>query len=174
MTIVDPRERYDDLIERTAEEVLPDEEFEWHADSEAAEIGWVVVAFVFDEDERVLLLDQPWADGWKPPSGVPKPGETLREAVVREVREETGVAVEPGRAHAVEEVRLYPESGDEATGFTAATFAAWAETTGLDPDPGVEDEEIADVQWFENPPANRHHPLFDRVYERCVGSSTHE
>jgi 8-oxo-dGTP diphosphatase len=57
-----------------------------------------VGAFVFDGD-RVLLVErgQPPGEGlWTVPGGRQEPGETLAQAVAREVREETGLVVEIG------------------------------------------------------------------------------
>lgn len=51
------------------------------------------------EDGRILLLNQD-TDGpraWSLPGGKVEDGETLSEALVREMREETGVEVETGR-----------------------------------------------------------------------------
>jgi len=51
------------------------------------------------EDGRILLLDQD-TDGprsWSLPGGKLEPGETLEQALVREMREETGAEVEAGR-----------------------------------------------------------------------------
>ncbi|MEW2498194.1 NUDIX hydrolase [Streptomyces nodosus] len=51
------------------------------------------------EEGRMLLLDQD-TDGprsWSLPGGKVEPGEALAEALVREMLEETGVVVEPGR-----------------------------------------------------------------------------
>ena len=53
-------------------------------------------ALVTDSEGRLLLVLQPGvpADFWILPGGGVEEGETSREAVVREVREETGLAVE--------------------------------------------------------------------------------
>jgi 8-oxo-dGTP diphosphatase len=56
-------------------------------------VGGVVV-----HDNRVLLVQrghEPALGQWSIPGGLIDVGETLREAVIREVREETGLEVEP-------------------------------------------------------------------------------
>src|ERR1022692_3156219 len=59
----------------------------------------VGVGAVIVQDHRVLLIRRgtpPLLGEWSLPGGVLECGETLREAVVREAREETGLAVESG------------------------------------------------------------------------------
>ena len=54
---------------------------------------------VLIEDDQILLLNQD-TDGprtWSLPGGKVEDGETLAQALVREMREETGVEVRPGR-----------------------------------------------------------------------------
>lgn len=46
--------------------------------------------------ERLLFLRQPHRDGWSLPGGLLDRGESARDAVVRELREETGLDVEVG------------------------------------------------------------------------------
>ncbi len=51
-------------------------------------------AVVTDEDGRLLLAKRTDNDLWTIPGGTMKPGETITETAVREVKEETGVDVE--------------------------------------------------------------------------------
>ncbi len=55
-----------------------------------------VKGVVIDRDRVLLLLNE--RDEWDLPGGRPDPGEDHRAALVREVREETGLSVEVGRA----------------------------------------------------------------------------
>ena len=59
----------------------------------------VVAAVIFDGD-RVFATQRgygPYKDGWEFPGGKVEDGETPEEAVVREIREELDVEVEPER-----------------------------------------------------------------------------
>jgi len=51
-------------------------------------------AVVTDEDGRLLLAKRTDNDLWTIPGGTMKPGETIAETAVREVKEETGIDVE--------------------------------------------------------------------------------
>ena len=58
-----------------------------------------VGAIIFDDAGRVLVIQRgkpPSAGLWSVPGGKLEPGETLAQAVAREVREETGLVVEVG------------------------------------------------------------------------------
>lgn len=168
MTVVDPRERYGDLLVERSREVLAPASFEEAAGSEAATAGWVVLGFTFDDAGRVLLVDQSWADGWLVPGGAHQPGESLAGTAAREVEEETGVAVTPVRPRAVDEVTLVNERTDEATGWTTVLFEAAAETTAIDDDLGLPGEKIHDARWFEGLPDDVFRPALTRAaYERC-------
>jgi ADP-ribose pyrophosphatase YjhB (NUDIX family) len=59
----------------------------------------VRVTGVVVEDGRILLLNQDTGTGrsWSLPGGKLEAGETLAQALVREMKEETGLDVEPGR-----------------------------------------------------------------------------
>lgn len=168
----DPREAYDDLRVTESRETLSPAEFEEAVESEPATVGWVVLGFVFDAADRVLLIDQPWADGWLPPGGVPKPGESLSDAVAREVREETGIEITPDRPHAVDEYSFVNDRTDEAGGWTTVFFEATADTTDISSELGLDGEEITDADWFECLPDELFHPeLTKSVYRRCLGDN---
>jgi 8-oxo-dGTP diphosphatase len=66
---------------------------------EFPEVPLVGVGAIIIEDGRVLLvkrLHPPLQAEWSIPGGVLEVGELVREAAVREAREETGLTVEPG------------------------------------------------------------------------------
>lgn len=173
MTVTDPRERYDDLRVTRSRETLEPEEFWEAANSEAATVGWVVFGFVFDAADRVLLIEQPWADGWMTPGGTLRPGESLSETVTREIEEETGVTLTPIRPHAVDEFTFVNECTDESSGWTAVFFEGVADTTEIDDELGLAGEEIVDAGWFDDLPANVfNRKLTEAVYRRCLDGST--
>jgi ADP-ribose pyrophosphatase YjhB (NUDIX family) len=152
VTVTDPRERYDDL---DCFRDVNDVDAETFADlrgMEAFESGWVATAAVVDDDGRVLLLRDGDEQAWYGPGGTLQPGESLREGLVREVREETGVTVEPERPYGVTE-SIHRCSGDELS-FTVVRYAARPETTEIPPDEelGVDDEAIETADWFAELP----------------------
>jgi len=74
----------------------------------------VGVGAVIVEDNRVLLIRRgqaPLLGEWSLPGGVLECGETLREAVIREAREETGLVVETGEMLGVYERIIRSEDG---------------------------------------------------------------
>jgi ADP-ribose pyrophosphatase YjhB (NUDIX family) len=56
-----------------------------------------VAGIVTDDQGNVLLVRRADNDEWEPPGGVVERDEDLLTALVREVREETGYTVHPGR-----------------------------------------------------------------------------
>jgi 8-oxo-dGTP diphosphatase len=66
---------------------------------EFPEVPLVGVGAIIIEDARVLLVKRahpPLQAEWSIPGGVLEVGERVREAAIREAREETGLTVEPG------------------------------------------------------------------------------
>jgi 8-oxo-dGTP diphosphatase len=70
---------------------------------------YIAAKAIIRRDGRVLVLQQSHeaavtgAGKYHPPGGIVEPGETLREAVVREVEEECQMEVTPGEVVGVEE-----------------------------------------------------------------------
>jgi 8-oxo-dGTP diphosphatase len=100
-----------------------------------------VGAIIRDEAGRILLIKrghEPEAGRWSLPGGRVEPGESDEEAVVREVLEETGLAVvcgrlagavtRPGRAGQTVEIRDYlaTVAGGELRPGDDAAAACWA------------------------------------------------
>lgn len=67
------------------------------SDAERDQVQQLVVGAVVVYDGKVLLLQRPASDFmggiWELPSGKVDPGEALDEALIREVREETGLDI---------------------------------------------------------------------------------
>ena len=172
MQVADPRERFEDVYTSESRERLDPAAFAEAVESEVATAGWVVIAFAFDEGGRVLLVEQPWADGWICPGGALKEGESLSEGVRRELREETGIAVDPVAPRGVDEFAFVNEESGETVGWTLVVFEALARGTDLATDPGLDDEEITDIRWFDGLPATVYNPdLFEPVFDRCENAS---
>ena len=66
-------------------------------------------ALIFDREGRVLLVKHTYGKfNWELPGGLSEAGESVDQTIVREVREETGLRVQPERLTAV----YYSEPGD--------------------------------------------------------------
>ncbi|MBI4897606.1 MAG: NUDIX domain-containing protein [Actinobacteria bacterium] len=52
-------------------------------------------AVVVDPENRVLLLKRTDNEFWTIPGGAMEPGETIKQTMIRETREETGIEVRP-------------------------------------------------------------------------------
>jgi 8-oxo-dGTP diphosphatase len=59
--------------------------------------GGVVFTLSDDGEQRVLIIHRPEYDDWSFPKGGVEPGESLEDAALREVREETGIECRIGQ-----------------------------------------------------------------------------
>ncbi|MDP8237540.1 MAG: NUDIX hydrolase N-terminal domain-containing protein [Candidatus Hatepunaea meridiana] len=89
----------------------------------AREIGYItpkvgVNAAIFDDKQRILLQKRTDNGKWGLPSGWVEVGEKLLEAIVREVKEETGLDVEPTYLLNVYDSKAFaPHRAHNAVGF---------------------------------------------------------
>ena len=98
----------------------------------------VVIMLVTDGDRLLLGRQAAWPTGrYSALAGFVEPGESLEEAVAREVAEEAGVRV--GRVDYVSS-QPWPFPASLMLGFSAAYESGEA---------AIQDEELQDVRWFE-------------------------
>ena len=95
-----------------------------------------VAAAVFDDAGRLLLLHHLHDDSWGLPGGAMEPDETPATAAARELREETGLELEPtalvGVCGGPDHVITYP-NGDR-TAYVTSLFAFDADGAEVVPD----------------------------------------
>ncbi len=108
-------------------------------------VGAVIVEHHRD-DNRVLLIRRgqpPLLGEWSLPGGVLECGETLREAVAREAREETGLLVETGEMLGVYERVIRDDEKRVRYHYVLIDFLCRAVAGDL-----KAGSDAADVRWF--------------------------
>jgi ADP-ribose pyrophosphatase YjhB (NUDIX family) len=125
--------------------------------------GWIgdAGAFVTDDEDRALLIrHESEPEKWGTPGGGHQPGETMAETTRREVREETGIDVEPtGVFRARRKTAVRADEPDRR--FQMLTVWFDGDTQGTDIDVG--DDEVAEARWFAEPPDRVHGFLDSRI-----------
>ena len=143
------RDREDVIAEEEVFELDADE-FETVRETEESGIEASVGALIRDGDGRVALVQNHWSEGWILPGGKVEPEETLREAVVREIEEETGLDATVERPLEVVEQEF--RHGDESLSGYFVVFETLADDSDFGHDLGENDVEIEDVAWFDEIP----------------------
>lgn len=127
---------------------VDEEAFESARERIAAGLEWGVGALI-ERGGRVLLVRE--GGQWLLPGGEVETGESHAGALVREVREETGLDADPRALRAVTEVTL--DHAGEQVQFCFAIYDA-AVSGELADDPGLADEEIEAVEWHADLPSD--------------------
>lgn len=102
-------------------------------------------------DDRIVLVRNTSRPGWAAPGGKRDPGETVREAAVREVREEVRLRLDPDALVPVGYERITFEAGPpdgwvgQEVNHLAVLGVQLPQETTLRPDPG----EIAQARWVD-------------------------
>ena len=117
-------------------------------------------ALLRDYDGCVLLVRPTYKPGWDIPGGMVEPGESPAQACVREVREELGLDVHPGRLLVVDWAP-HPLEGDKVLWIFDGGELPWS-LSDLD----LRREEIAEVRWAHAALLHRYTP--DRLARRLV------
>jgi 8-oxo-dGTP pyrophosphatase MutT (NUDIX family) len=102
---------------------------------------------VFRKGERgieVLICGRSADNLWALPKGTPEPGETLEEAALREVREETGVEVEAQGL--VDDIRYWFARPQEGVRYHKTVRHFLFRPIGGDP--SLHDHEFDEVRWL--------------------------
>ncbi|MFC7201969.1 NUDIX domain-containing protein [Haloferax namakaokahaiae] len=148
------------VIRRQTSRAVAESSFEGIKERIDGGLSWGVAGVCTDGDS-VLLVRQ---DGqWVLPGGGVEPGESREDALVREMREETGLATTVTELECVTE-QTFTFDGDSRA-FKFAIYRVDFEGELTD-DPGLEDESITDIGWFETLPED----TLDRDLVRYLGS----
>lgn len=113
---------------------------------EYPEVPFIGVGAVLIQDGRVLLIRRgqpPLLGEWSLPGGVLECGETLREAVIREAREETGLVVETGEMLGVYERVIRAENGRVRYHYVLIDFLCRPASGDM-----KAGSDAAEVRWF--------------------------
>lgn len=105
------------------------------------------VAAVILNDKNELLLQEKHGEPWSLPAGMIEPGESPKEAVIREVIEETGLLIEPVKVLGVfggKEFRYTYPNGDQVEYTVILIYCSVQNDTGI-----ISDSETKSLKYFD-------------------------
>ena len=124
----------------------------------------VVYAFIYDEEQKKVLMVNNVGTGWSLPGGAVENDETLEQAVIREVKEETNLIIEVKEVVAVNEA-LFEEKGHHTIFITFKAKVIEGEIKIIDK------EEIIEIEWVEIQRANKLMPYYPNGVDSLLKAS---
>ncbi|MFJ6203842.1 NUDIX hydrolase [Bacillus pumilus] len=107
----------------------------------------VVSAIIYDEEENMLMVKN--VKGyWELPGGAVEKGEHLKQAVIREVKEETGYVCKVNELHSVREA-FFQDKKHHALMITFFAEITGGQMSILDPDHDIEEVKWVSTQTFQ-------------------------
>jgi 8-oxo-dGTP pyrophosphatase MutT (NUDIX family) len=96
-----------------------------------------------DDQIEILLCGRHLENLWALPKGTPEPGETIEQAALREVREETGVEVQAEAV--VGDIKYWFSRPQQGVRYNKTVHHFLMRPTGGDPE--LHDHEFDEVRW---------------------------
>lgn len=117
----------------------------------------LVSAIIYDEEENLLTVKN--VKGyWELPGGAVEKGEHLQQAVIREVKEETGYVVKVKELHSVRKA-FFQDKKHHALIITFFAEMIGGEMNILDPDHDIEEVKWVSTQTFQKLNPKLYHML---------------